>query len=475
MKPHPSRDAFMRAFPIHTHGIRMDSFDGPDARLASERRALSRAMLLAASLCVAVVATPVAAQPAAPAIQANTSSMPGNTAAGNSGTAPSYAALLLQAQATAPRLAESRANVRAAEGRALQAGLLPNPSAGFEVENLGVKEQDVGYSEVQMTLSIAQPIELGGKRAARIAAGQAGISAATARDRQVMTDYGYELATVYAAAEAAQARVALFEEAVTAAQEDLRAARALVDAGREADLRAVQAEAAATAAQANLEAARADAQSAFAELSTLSGASTPYTGVVDSLLPLAADLPVPPNEPPVTAPAVVAAQAEREAAARRIEVERRRAVPDVTPSLGVRRLTGSDQTVFVAGVSIAIRLFDRNQGNIAAATAELEGFDGRLNAARLEALNGWRSAVALARAADARVQASAQAQTASDEAYRLARVGYEAGRTPLVEVLLAQRSLTLASAAALDARLARIRAEAQLARLSARIPFGAAP
>jgi cobalt-zinc-cadmium efflux system outer membrane protein len=249
----------------------------------------------------------------------------------------------------------------------------------------------------------------------------------------------------------------------------------LVEAGREADLRAVQAEAASTTAQADLEAARADAQSAFAELSSLAGASNPYTGVADSLLPLAAQLPPPPLEPPLESPAVVAARAEREAALRRIDVERTRAIPDITPLFGVRRLTGTSDTVFVAGVSVTLRLFDRNQGNIAAAMAELEGSDARLNAARLEALNGWRSAVALARAADARVTASTQAQMASDEAYRLARVGYEAGRTPLVEVLLARRGLTVAQAAALDARLARIRAEAQLARLSARIPFGAAP
>jgi len=143
--------------------------------------------------------------------------------------------------------------------------------------------------------------------------------------------------------------------------------------------------------------------------------------------------------------------------------------------LGVRRLTGDNNTLFVAGVSITIPIFDKNQGNVAAAIAELEAFDARLNAARLEAENGWRSAAALARAADARVTASAQAEMASNEAYRLARIGYDAGRTPLVELLLARRNLTLAQSAALDARLARIRAEAQLSRLSARIPFGAAP
>jgi cobalt-zinc-cadmium efflux system outer membrane protein len=421
------------------------------------------------------MAHPLALMLALAGLPPHASAQPTNAAAANAGTAPPYAALFQQAQAIAPRLAESQANVRAAEGRALQTGLRPNPSAGFEAENLGVKNDAGSYAEVQLTLSIGQPIELGGKRAARVAAGEAGVSAATARNRQVVVDYGYELAIVYAAAEAAQARVALLEEAVAAAQEDLRAARALVDAGREADLRTVQAEAASTTAQADLEAARADAQSAFAQLSSLAGASSPYTGVAESLLPLAADFPPPPDQPPVASPAVLAAEAEREAAARRIEVERTRAVPDVTPSLGVRRLTGSDETVFVAGVSVTLRLFDRNQGNIAAAMAELGGFDARLTAARLEALNGWRSAVALVRAAEARLTASTQAQMASDEAYRLARVGYEAGRTPLVELLLARRGLTLAQAGALDARLARIRAEAQLARLSARIPFGAAP
>jgi outer membrane protein, heavy metal efflux system len=449
MKPHPLGDALLRAIPTYERG----------GRSTAKRVLLART--LAASIVVGVLATPVTAQPAATSTSGS--------------IAPPFAGLFQQAQMMAPRLAESLANIRAAEGRALQAGLRPNPSASFEAENLGVKGGSGTLAEVQLTLALAQPIELGGKRAARVAAGQAGIEAATARNRQIVVDYGYDLALAYVAAEAAQARILLFEEAVAAAQEDLRAARALVDAGREADLRSVQAQAAATTAQADLEVARADAQAAFAQLSSVAGVPIPFTGVATSLLPLAGQLSLPTGEPPVASPAVLAAEAEREAALRRIEVERTRAVPDITPSLGIRRLTGSDETVFVAGVSVAIRLFDRNQGNVAAATAELAGSDARLTAARLEVLNGWRSAAALARAADARVTASEQAQMASDEAYRLARVGYEAGRTPLLEVLLTRRNLTLAQAATIEARLARIRAEAQLDRLSARIPFGAGP
>jgi cobalt-zinc-cadmium efflux system outer membrane protein len=295
------------------------------------------------------------------------------------------------------------------------------------------------------------------------------------RFRQIALDFGYDLATAYAAAEVAQGRVALLEDALAGAQEDLRAARALVNAGREADVRAVQAQAAAAAAEADLEAARASAQNAFAQLASLAGVPRPYSGVDSSLLPLANNLAPPPVDPPLITPAVAAAQAERDAAIRRVAVEQTRAVPDVTASLGVRRLTGDNSTVFVGALSVPLPLFDRNRGNIAAALGQRDVAEARLNQARLEAENGYRSAAAQAVAANARLRAATQAEAAAEEASRLARVGYDAGRTPLIELLLARRNLTTAQAGGLEARLARISAEAALARLLGRIPFGEMP
>src|SRR4051812_331788 len=80
--------------------------------------------------------------------------------------APPYLDLLRQSDA-APSLAESRANVRAAQGQADQAGVLPNPVVGYEAENLAARSID-GLSQRQDTLSISQALELGGKRPARI-------------------------------------------------------------------------------------------------------------------------------------------------------------------------------------------------------------------------------------------------------------------------------------------------------------------
>jgi cobalt-zinc-cadmium efflux system outer membrane protein len=183
----------------------------------------------------------------------------------------------------------------------------------------------------------------------------------------------------------------------------------------------------------------------------------------------------PPVDPVSVAPAVRAAEAARTAVAQRVTVERTRATPDVIVSLGVRRLEGENANAFVAGVAVPLPLFNNNSGAIATATAELAAADARLNAIRLNAEADWRAAASQAFAADRRLNATDQAEAAASEAYRLARIGYDAGRAPLVELLSARRNLTDAQLRGLDARLARIRAEAILARLMGRIPFGDTP
>ena len=64
-------------------------------------------------------------------------------------------------------------------------------------------------------------------------------------------------------------------------------------------------------------------------------------------------------------------------------------------------------------------------------------------------------------------------EAAAAEAYRLARIGYEAGRLPLLELTAARRALAAARLQTLEARLARVRALAEAARLAGKTPFGA--
>lgn len=384
--------------------------------------------------------------------------------------APPFAALLAQARANGPRLAEAEAQIAQAEGLAAQAGVRPNPVLGVEVENFGGSGPYEGFELAETTASIGQTLELGGKRSARIAAGRASVAAAQARVALARSDFASDLAIAYAEAEAAAAKVAQAEEALSAAEADARAARELVDAGREAELRALQGAAERDAARAERDSAHAARDAAFLHLSTLVGTDVVYDSVSESLL----------NRTPAQnvadvfeTPAILAARAEREAAAARVRVESRKAVPDVTVSAGVRRFSGDDATALVGGVSVPLPLFDKNRGATAAARAELTAAEARLRQAELEASASLRAAQSHARSAAGRVTAAMAGEAAAAEAYRLARLGYEAGRVPLLELTNARRALAEARVRALDARLAQVRAEAEIARLSGRTPFGA--
>ena len=399
----------------------------------------------------------------------------GSAARAQAEPAPPFLTLLQQAQETAPRLAESLANIRAAEGQTVQAGVRPNPIVGLETENIGQSYSVTSPAQEQTTLSVSQALETGGKRSARISAAGATLNATRLQNAQANAIFAYDLAIAYVGAELYARRADLAAESLARAQEDERAARALVNAGREADLRAVQANAAVTAAQADVEAARADVTESLVRLSGLVGHPQPYTGISQSLLALAQNLPLRPAIPVPVSPEVRTAEALRNAAAQRVGVERSRSMPDVTVSLGLRRIAGENATAVIAGVSVPLPLFDNNSGNITTAGAELSAAEARLNAARLNAEADWRSATEQAAAAGRRLRATADAEAAANEAYRLARVGYDAGRTPLLELQTVRRGLTDAQTRSLEAATARIRAEATLARLMGRIPFGETP
>ncbi len=379
-------------------------------------------------------------------------------------TAPPFAQLLNQTR-DVPRVTVLEADVARARGLAEQARARPNPSINVYAENFAGDLDRNARNQQQTTFQIDQPIELGGKRSARIAAGEAGIVAAQARNRDGRLVYATELSRAYAGAEIADRRIAIAEDEVEEATDDLKVARALVGAGKEARLRQVQAETELNTLQADLENARALKTAALARLSALAGITTPFTGLSESLLDRLDAKPAFGPIDPMQATMVRVAEAERDAAARAVTVQQRLAIPNVTAQLGVRQLRVASGPAVVAGISVPLPLFDRNRGNISAARAELQGAEARAAAARLEAEAGTRAGLALVEAADARAAAAQRTLATAQEGYRLARVAYEAGKSPLIELLAARHNLGVARGVILDAAAARLDARANLARL----------
>lgn len=381
-----------------------------------------------------------------------------------SAPAPAFASLLGQT-IEAPRQVVLNTEVQRAEGQLLQARARPNPNISLYGENFAGSSPYGGYGRGETTLQYNHPFELPGKRSSRIIAGQAGVAAAQARGVEGRLIYAYDLARAYAAAEVAERRIGVARDEVEEAEADLRLARALVGAGKEARLRQLQAETELNTLQAELAGRQADRSAALARLSALAGVDAPYTGLSESLLARLGASPVSGPPDPMRSAAVRAAEAERDAAAKRVVAQRKFALPDVTAQIGVRRLEIDNATALVAGVALPLNLFDRNRGNIAAAEAELRGAEARERAARLEAQASAGNAVALVSAADARVAAAQRTLDTADETYRLARVAYEAGKSPLIELLAARRGLGVARGVLVDAQSFRLDAYANLARL----------
>ena len=385
--------------------------------------------------------------------------------------APSFPELLRQAE-NAPRLKEAQAGIAQAQGLLRQATARPNPTVNVEVENFGGNGPYRGGDNAETTASVEQTIELGGKRGARRAVGQAGLDTARAKAVQTKSDFAFDLASAYAEAEAADLRLQLARDAKALAEEDARIANALVKAGKEPDLRSIQANAAVDAAQAAIDQAQADREEAFAKLTALVDLPAPITSIPISLLDHARTGEALPIIDPLASPAYLAARSERDQVARQVRVEQTRTTPDLTVSLGVRRLAGDDANAFVGGVSVPFPIFDRNRGNVAAAQSDLSAVEERMNIARLDAQADAQSATARLRASFSRVRAAQSNEQAATEAYRLTRIGYEGGKLPQSELVTARRALTEARQLTIAAKLERLSAEATLARLQGITPFG---
>ncbi|NCP23875.1 MAG: TolC family protein [Erythrobacter sp.] len=366
---------------------------------------------------------------------------------------------------TNPRIVGPLADVEASQALVGQARLNPNPEISFEVENLAGSGAFSGLRATEYTLAVGQRIELGGKRGSRIRAAEAQVDLASVRSDLSRAELGLLVRERYVDAVAAASRVDLARDIVERNEELARIAGVLVEVGREPPLRALRAEAALAEARAELQAAEATSLAARSALATLWGEQ-------DALPVIPSSFPniEPPNLPSAfpNALALRVAQAESSVAEAEIDRERSLRIPDPVVSAGVRRFEESNDTAFLVGVSIPLPFRNRNQGNIAAAQARLRA----ANARAAVALADYEQSVSRARgqylAAEARVTTlAATSLPQAEEALRLVRIGYRAGRFPLIEVLSAAEARDAIREALIAAQEDRGQAAAELIRLAA--------
>ena len=367
---------------------------------------------------------------------------------------------LIAAESRSPDLAAARADVVAAQGRVRQAGFRTNPEFSVELENFAGSGMLSGFQRTEITASINQRLDLAGHRRARVSASEARLFAAELQLAIARADLRQQVRTRFAEGAAARDLLAVARGNLERSTELARIAKELVDAGREPPLRGLRAQAALARTTAALRSAEADERNARNTLAALLGSETPPERLV--------------GEAVVSAPAQVdatstldVALAKAQAAIARAELGQARAEGRLDPSIGIgiRNIRGTGDVGLVAGVSMPLPIFDRNQGNIAAARSGIDAAEQRVSAAQNQAAAKIANARASLAAAEARLGALEQSGLAeSREALRLAELSYRAGKASLLELLDAQQAYSLTQSDFIAARQARAEAAAALAR-----------
>ena len=362
-----------------------------------------------------------------------------------------------------PRLQTSGWELRKAEGRTRQAGARPNPELSFDLENFGGSS-----SGSEATLSVGQLLELGGKRSARVGAARAEeqvVALDIQTERQVLVG---EVTTRFIEALSAERSLALAEDEIRAAQEAATTNAQRVRAGAAHPVESRRAEVELASVRLERAILQSDADLARSRLSATWGEPAPrferLVGLLDSLPPL-------PSIDSIQAraqasPVLARWRAEREARQRRLDLERARRVPDLTPSAGIRALSQGSEPTFVGGLSLPLPLFDRNRGAIDEASAALQQTPFAETQVRLELRRSLAESHATLRRAGAKLDAiRREVLPEAALAFEEMRAGYERGRFTYLDLLEARRTLLRARREELQTLLAAHLALAELERL----------
>ncbi|WP_236313663.1 TolC family protein, partial [Pseudomonas lactis] len=297
------------------------------------------------------------------------------------------------------------------------------------------------------SIRLSQTLELGGKRGARIEVASRAQDAAALTLEQRRNQLRAEVIDSYYGALRAQERLDLAQRSMTLAERGLVVANGRVTAGKSSPVEATRAQVQVSEIRLELNRAQIGLTDAYRRLASSTGsAATDFQAVATPST----------SVPALPAAAPLLARLEQTAELRLAELnivqneasvglEKAQRIPDLDVSIGSQYDASVRERVNLVGVSMPIPLFNRNQGNILAATRRADQARDLRNAAELRLRTETRQALDLWQTANTEVRAFNQqilpaAQSAVDSATR----GFEMGKFNFLDVLDAQRTLIAA-------------------------------
>ncbi|WLH80052.1 TolC family protein [Pseudomonas sp. FP2335] len=344
---------------------------------------------------------------------------------------------LQNAFANHPDLAAAQWDIDIAEGGRQQAALIPNPV-------LSVDAEDTRRDTRTTSVKLSQTLELGGKRGARIDVATRAQNAAALTLEQRRNTLRADVIDSYYGALRAQERLDLAQRSLKLAERGLVVANGRVTAGKTSPVEATRAQVQVSQIRLEFNRAQMGLNDAYRRLAASTGSAVvDFQGVATQNLPL----------PPA---AQLLARLEQTAELRLAELqilhseasvglEKAQRIPDLDVSIGSQYDAGARERVNLVGLSMPLPLFNRNQGNVLAASRRADQARDLRNATELRLRTETRQALDLWQTADSEVRTFNQqilpaAQSAVDSATR----GFEMGKFNFLDVLDAQRTLIAA-------------------------------
>ena len=337
----------------------------------------------------------------------------------------------------------ARYQVDVARAEQIAARIRPNPGFTFSAENLKVSGDTPFNRLYEVSTTYAQTFELGGKRRLRREVADLIVSVADAKLADVLRQRMFEVKRSYY--EAVLARYAQFNamENRTSFDELITFNKVRFEEGAIAEGELLKVK---------LERVKFDSAFAQAELAQRQAVirllhllgETDFSRVEAvagelNFAPINLDLASLKEMALRNRPDVKAAELDVNLAERRIALEHARNSMDITPFAGVKRV-GIDNTLLF-GVTIPLRLNDKNQAGIARAAAEEKIANTELIIARNRALADVESAYrGYETARDQVTTFQRELLQQSNESYTISLAAYQEGATELLPLLEAQRT-----------------------------------
>ena len=344
------------------------------------------------------------------------------------------------ASETNPNVRAKEFELKAVGAGEITAGLRPNPTANFLAEQFGGASS---ASQTQYTINIGQPIELGGKRQRRIdsATAQTKVTAHELADLRRQIDF--QVKKTFTDILVAKDALALSEQNLSALDELEKIQRLRAEKGDLSGLELLRIQVQRFAFERDAADARQALRAAKIGLRSLIGADkvtddfdaagslelrqSSYTQ--SELYRRALD----------TRPDIRAAEAARNKATADINLAKANAWWDVTPQVEYQRI-GPDNTIGF-GFGLPLRIFDRNQGEIARTRADALRVDAVRDAVVIRALSEVDTALAAVDTERGKVEVLRDTYLPkAKQARETVEFAYRRGGVSLLDYLDAQRT-----------------------------------